>query len=502
MNGRVKKSLFHLLMIVLIWAVVEVAAVAGHAVLDARWFSPSALREQARGVAQRSRIAALDGARGPAEDRFAGRWHEVVHPYFGVVVDPDLHPPGAVSDLGIPRSIMLDELLRSTPETRVLAVFGGSFAIGVYSRLAEMRADRRLGGRRFVAVNFAKSGFKQPQQLMVLTYLLALGVRFDAVVNVDGFNEVALTTAESVARGVNPFYPRKWRLKARSVLDPEVMRGIGYMEYLEAERSRRAAWLLEHGLYRSPTLAFIWRALDRRLAAGVLDARREVERADARRTSFRLARGSWRCLTAAKVPRRIVSLLEPLQGQTFDRRQQLEEAVAARIGGRQTARHRQSIEHCTVKLANSYAGLGARHPIASEQELYQKLAGMWELSSFQMKALCEAYGILYFHFLQPNQYVPGSKPMNRIEKRVAINEAQKYQRGVVRGYPLLRESGRRLTERGVAFTDLTMFFEQELRMLYNDDCCHLNRRGYAMVADRILETIEAALITGNPGRSE
>jgi len=33
-------------------------------------------------------------------------------------------------------------------------------------------------------------GFKQPQQLQVLTYFLSVGQEFDMVVNIDGFNDV------------------------------------------------------------------------------------------------------------------------------------------------------------------------------------------------------------------------------------------------------------------------------------------------------------------------
>ncbi len=533
MRDRVRELVFYLLMIVLVWAVVETAAVAGHTVMDGRIFSLRAMRDRVDAVASRRSASGttprsgldeqqrlrgkppfvplrgnppfvpLRGnlvATGSRADMVAGRWTEVIHPYFGVVLDPYRHPVGAVSDLGFRDGTAAEALLQPAPGTTVIGIFGGSFAGGIYRESAETVIDDRFAfdcsppGRpcgKAVTVNFAKGGYKQPQQLIILAYLLALGARFDVVVNIDGFNEVALPPAENVPLRVNPFYPRKWHLKARSVLDPEAVRHVGYLEYLEHERSRRAGWLLEHGLYRSAVAALVWRALDRRLTASILDARQQVDRSDAGRISFRLERGARPCLTKAGVPRKIAKRLRALRGRPFVRREQLQQAVVGRVGAAPAAKYRQAIEECTteVSVQASYAAFGPQHVARNEVELYRDLAGMWQRSSLEMKALCEAYGVRYYHFLQPNQYLPGSKPMTGEERRIAINPAQKYRWGVVRGYPLLRESGRQLIERGVAFTDLTMIFAHDSEVLYADDCCHLNQQGYAAVLDRILETI-------------
>jgi hypothetical protein len=47
---------------------------------------------------------------------------------------------------------------------------------------------------------FAHEGYKQPQQLLVLSYFLSRGQQFDAVINIDGFNEIALASIND-ARG-------------------------------------------------------------------------------------------------------------------------------------------------------------------------------------------------------------------------------------------------------------------------------------------------------------
>jgi len=111
----------------------------------------------------------------------------------------------------------------------------------------------------------------------------------------------------------------------------------------------------------------------------------------------------------------------------------------------------------------------------------------------QMKSAVEATGARYFHFLQPNQYDEGSKPMGAEERRIAVTPNNPFQKPVVRGYPLLRERGARLPAAGVAFTDLTQVFAHTTEPLYADDCCHLKMEGYAVIAERIYDVIAPAL---------
>ena len=45
--------------------------------------------------------------------------------------------------------------------------------------------------------NFGSGGYKQPQQLAALSEALLLGVPLDVVVNIDGYNEVALGKSDA-----------------------------------------------------------------------------------------------------------------------------------------------------------------------------------------------------------------------------------------------------------------------------------------------------------------
>ena len=55
--------------------------------------------------------------------------------------------------------------------------------------------------------------------LLVLNYMLALGQTFDLVINIDGFNEVALPPITNLPNQVNPFFPRNWFGKTAALKD-------------------------------------------------------------------------------------------------------------------------------------------------------------------------------------------------------------------------------------------------------------------------------------------
>jgi hypothetical protein len=107
--------------------------------------------------------------------------------------------------------------------------------------------------------------------------------------------------------------------------------------------------------------------------------------------------------------------------------------------------------------------------------------------------MAAANGIRYFHFLQPNQYVPDSKPLTDDERRTAYAHDHPYAMFVRKGYPYLREEGRRLKPAGVEYTDLTAMFSTARETLYTDICCHLNKDGNARLGAAIGRTIADVL---------
>ena len=119
-----------------------------------------------------------------------------LHPYFG-----PLHRPGvraASNNIGFISPYRVP-WTKSGGDEFTIGIFGGSvgesFCQHGAARMVERLASHRFfSGRRIVPLCFSHEGYKQPQQLLVLAYFLSIGQHFDLVINIDGFNEVALST--------------------------------------------------------------------------------------------------------------------------------------------------------------------------------------------------------------------------------------------------------------------------------------------------------------------
>ena len=427
-------------------AALELAALALFPLIDGRGFSYRRLAaERARVVAEGrapalpapGRGSAAGGEREAPEPR--GRPERTAaqlapHPFVGFVYDPE--SPWLEASLkqgGLPLSEQGFFVVPGPPgegEEWTLAVFGGSLAtfLAIDGRQAlseTLAASPRLRGRRIRVRSFALGGYKQPQMAQALMYLSSLGERFDAVVELDGFNELALSVQEHRATGKFPFYPRDWERLVGPAPGPDELRRLGRIAYLQALRAEQAQAFSRRPLRWSVAAALVWRSLDRRLS---------------------------RQLAAAR------------------------EAAAARRSA-----------------ADSYALRGPRRRYPSDQALFAELARVWGLSSLQMHRLCAGAGIAYHHFLQPNQYVPGSKPMGAAERRLAFRADHPYRSAVERGYPLLQAEGRELRRQGVPFSDLVPLFAGVREPMYADDCCHLNAAGYERLGRRIGADLAADL---------
>jgi hypothetical protein len=140
-------------------------------------------------------------------------------------------------------------------------------------------------------------------------------------------------------------------------------------------------------------------------------------------------------------------------------------------------------------------------PSRPPRDYAREAASHWAQASLQMRDLAEANGARYFHFLQPNQYVAGSKVFTEEEKRFADVDAyagqhfpyhpsvRNYKPAARMGYPLLIEQGAALRQRGVNFVDLTGIFADVRETIYRDACCHYNQTGNEMIAERMAQEI-------------
>jgi hypothetical protein len=144
-------------------------------------------------------------------------------------------------------------------------------------------------------------------------------------------------------------------------------------------------------------------------------------------------------------------------------------------------------------VTQSFAVTGPGPTSASEVDARVAMAAVWRRCSQQLHTICSAHDTLYLHFLQPNQYFAGSKPMTPAEEAVAIDAKHPWLTAVRHGYPLLQREGAALQQAGVAFEDLTQLFVDHPEPLYVDICCHLNKSGYDILAEHIAGAIRARL---------
>jgi hypothetical protein len=201
--------------------------------------------------------------------------------------------------------------------------------------------------------------------------------------------------------------------------------------------------------------------------------RRRAERAEA------FAAGPWRWTVTGS-----------LVWRALDRR-----AAAA------VSRAEAAVAGWTTPRRRPFVARGPDYAAADRDALLRDVAAFWARSSRQMHDLSTARGIAYAHFLHPNQYVPGSKPLSAEERRRAFDPAHPYGRVVVDGWQHLRRAGEELSAAGVAFHDLTDLFAENPETLYLDDCCHLDARGNDLLAEAIGRALAAELTAASGGLS-
>jgi len=392
--------------------------------------------------------------RTPLPEATAGRLtSEGLHPYFG-----QSHRPGVPFD--IPESLRRgpavprvtnnagfvaphDYPFRKTSQTQaVIGIFGGSVGawfcqLGTERLMARLRADADWRDRELVPLCFAHEGYKQPQQLLVLSYYLSMGQAFDLVVNIDGFNEVALGLVNE-ARGLDASMPSAMHLDPLMSLVNQTTMTPARLDIL-ARISRDKS-----------TLAALGDRLDRTRSAAVfvvLDQYAAI--VDGR---YRRARVDFDRLPPAGAAESLI-LVTPPPGTAGAERP----ADGARGDGADSA--------------------------------LDRIARQWAEATLLMQQMLAARGVPYVHVLQPNQYY-GTRAFSADEARVAFNTGSPFKPGVVTGYPvLLRQvelSGLRSREQ---FVDATRAFDGLTTPMYMDDCCHYTRAGNERMADVIAEAV-------------
>jgi hypothetical protein len=142
-------------------------------------------------------------------------------------------------------------ILKKSASTINVLFLGGSVAEQCAGELKQGLSS--LGeifqNRQVVVVSAAIGGYKQPQQLYVLSYLALMGAEFDIVINLDGFNEVYVAGRDNRFHGSNPFYPVYWKVLAQSAPSMQVLKDGGVIAILESLNKTLARPLFRHSVF-------------------------------------------------------------------------------------------------------------------------------------------------------------------------------------------------------------------------------------------------------------
>ncbi|MCG3175124.1 MAG: hypothetical protein MOGMAGMI_00046 [Candidatus Omnitrophica bacterium] len=422
-----KKPLFALFTIALVSVAVEALSYAALSFHEKAWASRSVL------TARRDQVLASSGEIDPYKATLPSYMRPtVLHPYLGYVMDDptERDPYGFLNYFPIVQKRSSDKI--------IVAITGGSVALQLYDNaidtlIEELKTGEAFKDREIVAVRFAVGGYKQPQQLIALNYLLAVGGEYDIVINIDGFNEAVLSLSENVPKGVSPLFPRNWALQVGPLSDERLLSYV-----YEGARIRKARVVLARAfgariVRDSYALHLVWENLDRFLLARKFRINREANK---------------------------------------------------RYGA-----------------ARTYLAQGPSRAYADDEQLRAEIVDVWQRCSRLMSELSKANGIEYFHFLQPSQYLPGSKPLTDVEMREAVSTEIDYGTHLKSVYPRMIAAGHELKKEGVHFKDLTILFASDYRTMYSDTCCHLNKEGYRIMAREIAKYVRQRyrVSTGSEG---
>jgi hypothetical protein len=399
---------------------------------------------------QTSRLVLLRSAKGDkniddstvADEREAWLNSWLIHPYYGFISNPASSP--LVNKFGFlgPE----DQVQPANPHTIVVALLGGSVAAQLASHAyagdvlrSELTKISSFRDKELIILNLGNGAFKQPQGLFVVSDLLSRGAHIDVLISLDGFNEIALPEAHgNLANGVSPFYPQHWR----QLVDTKLSRGQVDAQARARFISDMRIWLAS--VFSGPMLNysiaanFIWRVADAQISGAV---------------------AAYQMLAVERAP------IDPTSRLSNDQR----------------------------------AFLGPAFEYQTRRDLYVDIARNWGRSSALLNNSMTAQGGVYLHFLQPNQYVAGSKRLTEHEMRTAIHPNSPYRRAVEIGYPYLQAMGEGLRSHGLWFRDLTAVFADVSADLYSDSCCHVNKEGNAILAHAIAEELIARLSNHGTG---
>jgi len=363
---------------------------------------------------------------------------ERLHPFFGYVLKPGAFTNEKLK-LKVNKhgffSLYEYPFVKTNKKQFIIGVFGGSvannFTVDEYKNKIlskKLLIYPEFADREIVVLNFGNGGYKQPQQLLILNYFLALGQELDLVINIDGFNEVALSNLNNKAEveigmpSVQHILPLTGL--ANNNLPPEAMSSI--VEINETKKQ------LKVGIDKLQTCQF--------------------------------------ALCHAVTSLQVKQLVNNYQ-----------QAVV---------KYDSQVKQSKLDTANSsIVYIPKADSVFEDVAAFDKMASMWYKSSIGMNQVLSSRNIKYFHFIQPNQYYPTKRAFTAKEKEIAIDNKSPYIEGVKKGYPMLLSKVDDLQKAGVKVFNGVNILDNTKETVYKDACCHYNSVGEEVLANYVSSSI-------------
>lgn len=353
------------------------------------------------------------------------------HPYFGVIKKPgyEIHTFLTANNCGF-ASHHDFPYVRASGSEFIVGIFGGSVA-EIFANVAQdhfraqLKQIEEFRDRDIIILNFSRGAYKQPQQLLLLTYFLSLGQHFDLVLNLDGFNEVVLALGNAEA-GIDISMP-------------------------STDHILPLISLMDNRTLTAKSVELLYR---------LTRCREKIARGTDAMNSSVFAFGY--------VARRV-----------FDGRNRAQYSILLNEYSDELAAGRSESLVCL------YADLPDTDPGNDDTG---DAINLWKTASLEMHLISEAHGFRYVHFLQPNQYY-SKKTFTASEMERAISAGSDRQSYVAAGYPGLLEEAGNLRSSGVAVYSLVDAFDDVSDTVYTDDCCHFNRKGNYIISEKMADAI-------------
>ena len=362
---------------------------------------------------------------------------ERLHPFFGYVLKQGAFTNEKLK-LKVNKhgffSLYEYPFIKTNKKQFIIGVFGGSvannFAVDEYKNQIlskKLQSYPEFADREIVVLNFGNGGYKQPQQLLILNYFLALGQELDLVLNIDGFNEVALSNLNNKAQielGMPSVQHIQPLTNLASNVSPEVMSAI----------------------------------------VQINDNKKQLKAGIDKLQTCQLA------LCHAVTSLRVKQLVNNYQ-----------QAIV---------KYDAEVKNSNADTANSgIVYVPKADSVLPDRAAFDKMASMWYESSIGMNQILSSRKIKYFHFIQPNQYYPTKRAFTTKEKEIAINKESPYIEGVKKGYPVLLSKVDDLQKARVNVFSAVNILDNTKETVYKDACCHYNSVGEEVLANYISSSI-------------